>query len=419
MAQPAHPDEAIAGTPALRRSGAISAVLLQTVLLFTLSTLPTPLYRDYARNFHFGILTLTLIYATYVAGGLFTLFVLGRLSDQIGRARASLPAIVCAALAAVLFLLAGGVAVLFAARFVTGVAAGLSSGAAVAWLSELQQTTPKRTVSVRTVAANIFGLGFGPLLCGIVSAWLPGPTIAPYAIYLVLLVPLALAVVLTRETVAVRKPLAKVSLEPRIGVPSEQRAQFLSPGVITFVIFALVGFYSAIAPGLLATTLHVTDKAAIGGIVFELFLAGALADYATAGLGSRAAMLWGAAFIVPALGLLVGAQLDSSLALFVAGTALGGVALGVAYRGTLEVTNALAPEDRRAELVSALFVCGNLGLAVPVIGIGTVSVLTRPETANLVFAAIVALLAVAGLAFGIFNGEKQDPAKRDKLALTR
>jgi MFS family permease len=406
MAQRAQSDEAIAGEPRLQRGGAVSAILLQTVLIFTLSTLPTPLYRDYARNFHFGILTLTLIYATYVAGTLFTLFVLGRLSDQIGRARVSLPAILCAAFAAILFLLANGITMLFAARLVTGLAAGLSSGTAVAWLKELQQDTPKRTVSVRSAAANIFGLGFGPLLCGLAAACLPAPAVAPYAIYLLLLVPLALAVVLTRETVAERKPLAEVSLKPRIGVPAEQRAQFAAPGVITFVIFALVGFYSVIAPNLLAVVLHITDKAAIGGVVFELFLVGALADYATAHLASRAAMLWGAAFILPALACLVGAQLAASLPLLLAGTALGGIALGLAYRGTLEVTNALAPEDRRAELVSALFVCGNLGLAIPVIGIGIVSALTRPETANIVFAGVVAVLAVAGLLSGFVNPEK-------------
>ncbi|HEY3777171.1 MAG TPA: MFS transporter [Rhizomicrobium sp.] len=406
MAQPAQPDEAIAGAPALRRGGAVSAVLLQTVLLFTLSTLPTPVYRDYARAFHFGILTLTLIYATYVAGTLLTLFVLGRLSDQIGRARVSLPAIFCAALAAVLFLLADSAAMLFAARLVTGIAAGLSSGTAVAWLKELQEGTPERTISVRTVAANLFGLGFGPLLCGLAATYLPVPSIAPYAIYLLLLVPLAIAVVLTRETVAGRKPLAEVSLNPGVGVPPERRAQFLAPGVITFVIFALVGFYSAIAPDLLAVVLHITNKAAIGSTVFELFLAGLLADYATRRLGSRAAMLWGAGFVLPALACLVGAQLDSSLPLLLGGTALGGMALGLAYRGTLEVTNALAPEDRRAELVSTLFVCGNLGLAMPVIGIGIVSALTRPEIANLVFAAVVAVLTLAGLAFGLANREK-------------
>ena len=40
------------------------------------------------------------------------------------------------------------------------------------------------------------------------------------------------------------------------------------------------------------------------------------------------------------------------------------------YRGAIEVGNQIAPSDKRAELISMLFVCGNLGLSVPVIGVG-------------------------------------------------
>lgn len=403
MADPAQTQTAVTGSKGLPRGQAIGAIAFQTILLFTLTTLPTPLYRDYARSFHFSTITLTLIYATYVAGTLFTLFVFGRLSDQIGRARVSLPAIATAAIAAVLFIAAKDTAMLFIARLVTGIAAGLSSGTAVAWLRELHKDSPPRTISLRIVAANLFGLGFGPLLCGLVAKFRPGPFIAPFAVFLLLLIPLGIVVALTRETVNERKPLAEVSFEPRIGVPRELRAQFLAPGVITFVIFSLVGFYSAIAPSLLAVTLHVTDKAVIGSVVFELFAVGALVDYLGGRLGSRTAMLWGAAFILPALAFLIGALLFVSLAAMLIGTALGGAALGMAYRGTLEVTNAMAPEDKHAELISAIFVCGNLGLAVPVIGIGIVSALSKPQTANLAFAGVVALLAVAGLVFGLLK----------------
>jgi len=389
----------------LTGSGAKAAVIAQTVLLFTLTTLPTPLYRDYAREFHFSVLTLTLIYATYVAGTLTSLLFFGRLSDQIGRASVSLPAIGGAAIAALLFVFAHSTAMLFVARLVTGIAAGLSSGTAVAWLRELHNADDAKTASLRTVAVNILGLGLGPLLAGLLSAFAPLPLTLCYAVYLALLVPLAVAVAMTRETVKERRSLQKVSLAPRIGVPAKLRRQFASPGAITFAIFSLVGFYSAIAPSLISEKLHLTSHAAAGAIVFELFFVGAIGVYAAARVSSRNVMLWGAGMMLPALACLVAAEALASLPLLLTGTAFGGVSLGLGYRGTLEVGNQMAPEDKHAELISALFVCGNLGLAVPVIGIGVLSAVSSPERADYVFAAVIALISMGGLPADMFASD--------------
>ncbi|HEY6451581.1 MAG TPA: MFS transporter, partial [Steroidobacteraceae bacterium] len=53
--------------------------------LYIGSTLPTPLYPLYRREFGFSELIVTAIYASYALGNLAVLFALGRLSDQIGR----------------------------------------------------------------------------------------------------------------------------------------------------------------------------------------------------------------------------------------------------------------------------------------------------------------------------------------------
>src|SRR5690242_19801006 len=114
----------------LTGNAATVAVCAQIVLMFALSTLPTPLYRDYAQTYHFSIVTLTFVYATYVAGTMSTLVLFGRLSDQIGRKQVSLAAFAFAILAALMFIWIHNVVMLFAARFITGVAAALSAGAA-------------------------------------------------------------------------------------------------------------------------------------------------------------------------------------------------------------------------------------------------------------------------------------------------
>jgi hypothetical protein len=63
---------------------------------------------------------------------------------------------------------------------------------------------------------------------------------------------------------------------------------------------------------------------------------------------------------------------------------------GLGYRGSLEAATVIAPADRRAEVVSAYFVCGFTGNAVPVIGVGVI--------------ATIAVFAIVAFAFGLRYG---------------
>ncbi|HET6905923.1 MAG TPA: MFS transporter, partial [Rhodanobacteraceae bacterium] len=87
------------------------------VVVYLIAALPSPLYPQYQQSVHFGGVVLTLVYAVYVLGNLVALLWLGRLPDQVGRKAVMLPAIGLGALGALLFVFAGSVAWLFAARF--------------------------------------------------------------------------------------------------------------------------------------------------------------------------------------------------------------------------------------------------------------------------------------------------------------
>jgi MFS family permease len=92
----------------------------------------------------------------------------------------------------------------------------------------------------------------------------------------------------------------------------------------------------------------------------------------------------------------------SSVGLLLLGTALGGCGVGLAYRSSLEVINQIAPVDRRAEMISALFIVGNISISIPVIGIGLMAtLLTTPLLANVIFAIVLAVLAGIGILLNI------------------
>ena len=362
-------------------------------VMFVGSTVPTPLYAIYARTVGFSEAVLTLIFSGYVVGTLASLFLLGRLSDQAGRRPVALLAIGIAALSAIAFLLAHTTAMLFVARVLTGIAVALGSGTGTAWIVELYHSEDRQRATVVSTVANLIGLAFGPLVAGVLAAYTKAPTTLPFVVYLGLLIAAGIAVWGSCETV---KHPSRVVVRPRLGVPRELWSQFALPATIAFVTMAVSGFYFALLPSMLTRTLHLANPALGGAIVAEFSVGATIAVVATRALSSRWCALAGVSLFLPALGVLVAAERDRSLAMLIAAAALGGVAMGLAYRGSLQLVNEMAPSDRRAEMVSSYMVACFAGLALPTIGTGVLSQRVDPVLADEIFA--IAMAALAALA---------------------
>jgi MFS family permease len=85
----------------------------------------------------------------------------------------------------------------------------------------------------------------------------------------------------------------------------------------------------------------------------------------------------------------------ASMSLLLLSSALGGAASGLGYRGSLQVINEIAPSDRRAETVSTYLIACYCGVSLPVIGIGLLSGVIGAQAADLAFATLLCVLALA------------------------
>lgn len=374
---------------------AIARVAALLTIMYVGATLPTPLYPLYRQAFGFGAVTLTLVYAIYVLGNLAALLLCGRLSDQLGRRRTALPAALVGLASALVFAAAAGTGWLFVARVLSGFATGLAAGATTAWITDL--SAGDALAATFASAANLAGLTLGPLLAGVLAQYAPWPLRLSYLVYAVLLLIGMAAVWRARETVALHggEPLA---LRPRLGVPRGLRLRFLAPAFAAFATFALLGFYAALVPGLLAGSLHQRGPLTAGLVVAGLFLVATLTTLLGSGLGGIVAMRGGLALMLPALTLLVAAEAWQSMVLLALATLLSGIAAALGYRGSLQAINALAPERQRGEVVSSYLVACYLGNSLPVIGIGGLEAVTGPFVAHLAFAIVIAVLALAAVA---------------------
>ena len=222
-------------------------------------------------------------------------------------------------------------------------------------------------------SANFTGLGIGALVAGVLAEYARWPLHLPFVVYLGVLATVWTLVWLAPETVAEpRRSIEGLSIKPRASVPSKIRTKFVAPAVTGFGSMALVGFYAALAPTVLANQLHITNHAIAGTIFLELAIVVAGTIVLARSLSSRTAMLAALALMLPAVAVLVAAQLVKSMLVLVVATAVCAAASGLGYRGSLQVTNHIALPERRAEIVSSYFICGFAGNALPVIGVGVI-----------------------------------------------
>jgi MFS family permease len=370
-------------------------------VLYVCSTLPTPLYPLYQRQFGFSELMVTAIYASYVIGNLAVLCVLGRLSDQLGRRPASLIAFGILIASTLCLLAAQATAWLFMGRVLNGIAAGLGAGTLTAWIAELEPSHDRGRAALTATAGNLAGLAFGPLLAGPLAQYAPWPLRTSYWLYLLIL--LLMMALLRRLPECVEHPvrrLGDLSLRPRISVPREIRVPFISPAAMAFAMFALGGFYGALTPGLLSTGLKQSNLAVIGTVVALFFGIGALTAALSGRLRDRSAMLLATVLLLTGLALLLLAEQWRSMPCLLIATAISGAAMALGYRCSLGMVNVIAPPAQRAEVVSAYLLCCYTANSLPVIGVGLLSQIMSHSAAHLLFAALLAVFAITACAVG-------------------
>jgi MFS family permease len=302
-------------------------------------------------------------------------------------------AVACAAVSTALFLAATGIGLLIVARVVSGLAAGLATGTATATLAELQPRGDRRAAAVVASGSNMTGLGLGPLAAGLFAEYVPMPTRSVFWAYLGLCA-LALAA-LTGIPETVRSPDRAVSLRPRIAVPPGMRTVMLGACLGVFAAFSVLGLFSSVVPTFLHGILGVHNLALVGGASFLIFVIAATSQAVSAGLPSRRSVSAGLPLLLVCLATLESALFAEALWLFLVATVVGGVAVGFIFRGGLSELNRLADPGRRAAVVATFFAAAYLGLGLPAVLVGLISLAAGAVDASAYVSGLVAAIVVA------------------------
>ena len=349
--------------------------------------LATPLYHGYADRFGFSSLVLTLIFAVYALVLVPTLLAFGRLSDRYGRRPVILAGMAAAALGLVLFAAAQGVAWLFAARILQGLAVGTVSGAATAAVVELDPERGGRMPALLAGLAQAGGNAVGPLLAGVLAEWAPAPDQLTYLAVLASTAAAAVVVMLVDEPGERSDEPWRVQV-PR--VPPEVRDDFVRVSTTAATVWAAVALYLSIGPSYAAELLH-SDNLALLGAIAAVPLVVSCGVQVVAGrlaLLARPGQAAGLVVLVAGLAALIAASPAHSLPVLLAAAVLTGTGHGLAFVHAQDELNVMAPDARRGEVTAAFISCIYLVVGGAVIATGVLDL-------DLSLAVAVAVVALA------------------------
>jgi MFS family permease len=377
----------------LKGARALTALVFTFTLTMMGTTLPTPMYAIYQQRFSSSLAMSTVIFAVYALGVLFALLLFGRWSDTVGRRPMLLVGLALAILSDAVFLGADATWHLLVARVLSGFAAGIFVGTATAAIVETASGRWRDRAPLVATAANIGGLGLGPLVAGAFVDWLPWPVHLTFVVHLVLTLLTVGLIASIPETADVRRGVRPGFQRP--AVPARARSTFIGAGIAGFAGFAVCGLFVTVSPRLVGQSLASPSAALEGSVVFSVG-ASVLGQITMHRMSTHVAVDLGCALLVGGLLLLVWALEASSVPLIVVAALVAGAGQGVSFSKGLASVLAKVHAHERAGVISAFFVIAYVALAVPAIGEGLAAQrwgLTPASVGFCLTAAVLAALA--------------------------
>ncbi|MFI6495141.1 MFS transporter [Streptomyces sp. NPDC050564] len=371
------------------------------VTAMAFSTVPTPLYPLYQAREGFSTFTVTIVFAVYAIGVLTSLLLAGHVSDWIGRRKVLITALTLELVAAALFLTEPSLPVLLLARLVTGLGVGMLTATATAHLHELHSAhrpgASSQRFEVVSTAANIGGLGFGPLVAGLLAQYLDAPLRLPYLVFGALLLISVAAVALTPETVE-EQPVRPTYRPQRVSADHGDPAGYVAAAAAGFASFAVFGLFTSLAPGFVGHTLHHPSRALAGLIVFAVFGAAAAAQSLTGRLDAKIRRNIGLFAQAAGVAALAIGMRTASFPVFLVAGIVAGIGAGVLFKSAVGTVVAMATPAKRGEALAGLFLIAYLGLTLPPIGLGIATLYTTVTAAMTWFTGVLlVLLTIAGV----------------------
>ena len=381
----------------LSRTTTFWLVVAAYLTLMISASTPSPLYVVYQAEWHFPTSTLTIVFGVYALALLTSLLTVGGLSDFIGRKPVLIAALALLTAAMVVFANADGVAWLYVARVMQGLAAGAAIGTLSASIVALAPEGQERLAGLLNALIPSVGLGLGALIAGAFAEYAPAPTVFVFVMVAAALAVLVILFAFAHESDELRDG-ALASLVPRLRVAQPVRAAFVRATPSLFAPWAQMGLTLSLLVSLAAVQFGITNRFESGLIVVVVCLAAAVSGFLLRDVTpGRTNNLGALGLIAGVIITLYGLHVDE-LTVFVLGSAVGGLGLGGSMSGSIRTLSALPQPAERGEFFAAVYTVGYVAFSVPAVAAGFAAVRYGLLDTAYVYGAGVIVLALAVLA---------------------
>jgi MFS family permease len=296
-----------------------------------------------------------------------------------------------------IFWAADGVGALLIARVVQGLATGTATGALAAGLVEFAPEERPHLGPTMTAVSTSVGMALGAGVVGLLVPVTTHPDAYVFPLLTLAFVSLAVVVLAIPEP-HTRRAGGLASLRPRLRVPREARPEFLASVPAMVAGWSVAGMFLALIPSLVTTVLHVRFGAAGGLSIAVLFLANTAGGVWAVRHAPRVGISLGAVCLTLGSAGLAAALVLTSLTVFVIGSVIAGLGVGLTLNGTLRVVGAATNAKARSEVFSAAYVISYTALSVPSLAAGLLARWWGLETTAYLYIAFVAVLSLIAAA---------------------
>jgi len=377
--------------PNRARGWSLPLVLVTYAVAMCGTTMPTALYPTLQDEYGLSTAVSTQLFAIYAVVVLAVLCVFGSLSDAIGRKPVMIFGLLASAASGILYATATDAPMLFIARIFSGICAGLVTGTATAYLTDLVSSSA-RGASISSVA-NMVGLGSGPALAAFLTYFFPAVPMIAFSVHAVLSGLCIVALSVIPDSVVHRSNRLKLTLPL---VPRFALRDYCVGGLMTLG-FAVMGGCTAMTSILVVRAFGITDLRLLGLIGSLIFVATTAGQKIGGKLVAQKVHLGFAGLAVGTVFIALAPRVDGHLGvgIYLLGLLVAGFSHGALFPAGLSIVLRRIELRHRASASSAFWVLGYALTALGALGLGWVGQLSGESMAVTYFGVFIALCSIA------------------------
>ncbi|NBD25024.1 MFS transporter [Paenibacillus glycinis] len=377
-------------------------MLLVVLLMSCGAPYISSLFPVYAEHFNMNNLEITILFAIYALVLLPSLLITGANGDYWGQKKVLRFSILISIASTVFFILSVNIWMLYFARVLEGIAYGVFTGVASAYL--LKQTALNKTESMLKIsgAATNLGFGLGPAICGLTIQYLHfAPLRMPFWILLGMLLFSSILLEFLPNDDNRSAEKRKISM----GIPKNMTGPFWSfIALPIFALFTLAGVALSLIPLFVRNVMH-SSNLSISGLLILLLLGG----------GSMLQFFpWPAHPVVrmriSILALIIGSWIIgysgeiSNLPLLWVGILLEGLGSGWTFQAALRFSGELPKPEECTRVITAFYICAYAGFIIPPVTVGLLTLVFQLNTSLMIINAFASIIIIYVLAYSVrFN----------------